>query len=221
MQGEMKPCSRSQAAFKMRNEAMPDHIIILGAGGHAKVVTDIVLSSGNTVVGFLDDKATGKVLGFPVLGTLEDLSKYEGRCSFVIGIGDNKIRKQIAARYSVHWHTAIHPSAVIARDVVIGEGTVIMAGTIINPSTAVGKHCIINTGAVIEHDNMIADYAHISPNATLCGTVSVGESTHIGAGAVIKNNISICGGCVVGAGAVVVNNINKAGLYIGVPAKMR
>lgn len=198
---------------------MSNDVVILGAGGHAKVVADIILSTGNTIVGFLDDKNTGMVFGFPVLGTFADISKYKDSCSFIIGIGSNKIRKQIAGRYSIHWFTAIHSSANIARDVVIGEGTVIMAGSIINPSTTVGKHCIINTGAVIEHDNKIADYAHISPNATLCGTVSVGELTHIGAGAIIKNNINVCGNCIVGAGAVITRDIAISGVYFGVPAK--
>lgn len=197
---------------------MPNNIVILGAGGHAKVIADIVLSCGDSIIGFLDDSATGSVMGYPILGTLRDISAFKDKCSFTIGIGNNSVRKQIAESNNVNWHTAVHPSAVLAREVSIGEGTVIMAGAIINTSARIGMHCIINTGVVVEHDNHIGDYAHISPNATLCGTVSIGNLTHIGAGAVVKNNISICDNCIIGAGAVVVNNLLDAATYVGLPA---
>ena len=199
---------------------MSDGIIILGAGGHAKVIADIVLSRGEKLIGFLDDNASGEVLGYPILGKIADSTRYAESCSFIIGIGSNETRKRIAETYKLNWHTAAHPRAVIARDVHIGEGTVVMAGAVINPSSVIGRHCIINTSAVVEHDNNIGDYTHISPHATLCGTVSVGERTHIGAGATVKNNISICSGCVIGAGAVVVKDVAISGTYIGVPAKM-
>ena len=198
---------------------MTDGIIILGAGGHAKVVADIVLSCGEKLFGFLDDNEVGDVLGFPILGTLKDITKYQAKGSFVIGIGDNQTRKNIVERYALNWYTAIHPKAIIARDVIIGEGSVVMAGAVINPSARIGKHCIINTAAVVEHDNAIGDYAHISPNATLCGSVSIGALTHIGAGAVVKNNTAVCNDCKVGAGAAVVNDIIDSGTYAGVPSK--
>ena len=200
---------------------MSDGVIILGAGGHAKVIADIILSRGENLVGFLDDNATGAVLGYPILGTLADIAKYQDECSFIIGIGNNQTRKGIAERSNVNWHTAIHPSAIIARDIMIGDGSVVMAGAIINPSVSIGRHCIINTATTIEHDNVLDDFVHISPNATLCGTVHIGSSSHIGAGTVITNNTSICEGCIVGAGAVVVNDLNQRGLYVGVPAIMK
>jgi len=198
---------------------MQADVIILGAGGHAKVIADIILKAGDHLVGFLDDFKTGEILGLPILGKFNDILKFSNNYSFIIGIGSNQIRKQLAEKYYVSWYTAIHPSAIIANDVIIGVGTTIMAGAIINPSTVIGNHCIINTGAVVEHDNIIANYVHISPNATLCGTVSIGEKAHIGAGATIKNNTSICNDCIIGAGAVVLQNIVKTGVYAGVPAK--
>lgn len=198
---------------------MPDKIIIIGASGHSKVIADIVLSSGNALVGFLDDNVTGTVMGFPVLGMLADIIKYQDNYSFIIGIGNNHTRKIIAEKHDVIWSTAIHPSAILARDVCIGAGAVVMAGAIVNPSATIGKHCIINTGAVLEHDNTLGDYVHISPHATLCGTVNIENLTHIGAGAVIKNNIGICENCIIGAGAVVVRDITEPGTYIGAPAR--
>ena len=203
---------------------MSDKVIIIGAGGHGKVIADIVISNGNTVKGFLDDRDDvqgGTVLGFPVLGKLADYKKYSD-CEFVIAVGNPQIRKNIAESMEVKWHTAIHPRASVSQlGTSLGEGTVVMANAVINPCAKTGKHCIINTGAVVEHDNVLGDYVHISPNATLAGTVTVGDSTHIGAGACVKNNISITAGCTVGAGSVVVRDITQSGIYIGVPARRK
>lgn len=196
-------------------------VVIIGAGGHGKVIAEAIMANGDQVVGFLDDNITGTVFNLPVLGDIKKSMELKQECSFVIGIGDNDTRRTVAEKYPLPWYTVIHPSASIASDVCIGEGTVIMRGVNINVSTSIGKHCIINTGAVVEHDNQIADYVHISPNATLCGTVNVTEGTHIGAGAVIKNNIIISEKCIVGAGAVVVNDINSPGIYIGIPARRK
>lgn len=199
---------------------MLNDVIILGAGGHAKVIADIVLSSGDRLLGFLDDNQTDSVLGYPVLGTIRENDKFQPTAKFVIGIGSNYIRKELSEKYQLSWLTAIHPNAIIGRDVTIGEGTVVMAGAIINPSSIIGKHCIINTGAIVEHDNRIGDYVHISPNATLCGNVRIGAMTHIGAGATIRNNITICSDCTIGVGAVTIKNINEVGIYTGIPANL-
>lgn len=195
-------------------------VVIIGASGHAKVIADVILKYGDELFGFLDDNTElpDTIIGYPYLGTTSDYKKYMDECSFIIGIGNNHIRKKIAESMDVNWYTAVHPSAQISMDTSIGEGTVVMANATINTSAHVGKHCIINTAAVIEHDNVIGDYVHISPNATLCGTVDIGDLTHIGAGATVKNNISVCGNVVVGAGGIVVSNITGEGVYIGVPA---
>lgn len=199
---------------------MSKEVIVIGAGGHGKVIADIIIKSGDRVIGFLDDGCTEKnILGYPILGKTEDCLKYKDK-EFFIAIGNNAVRKKISEKYNMlKFYTAIHPSAVIAMDVEIGEGSCVMAGVVINTSSEIGRHCIINTGAVIEHDNMIGDYVHVSPNATSCGTVKIGNSTHIGAGAVIKNNITIANDIVLGCGSVVVDNITETGTYIGVPAR--
>ena len=193
-------------------------IVIIGAGGHAKVIADIIQKSGETLVGFLDDNANGTVLGHQILGTLNDIKKYKD-CMFIIGIGDVFIRKTIAENYQLNWYTAIHASACIGGEVEIGEGSVVMARAVINSSSTIGKHCIINTSSIVEHDNNIGDYAHLAPGSTLCGTVRVGSMAHIGAGATVKNNITICSHSIIGAGAVVVKDITEPGIYVGVPAK--
>ena len=204
---------------------MSRKVVIIGAGGHAKVIADIIIKSGDEVVGFLDDnieKDTIAIDNYKVIGKTEDCLKLKENKElyFIIAIGNNFTRKDIAEKYNLNYYTAIHPTAVIGMQVQIEEGTVIMANTCINTNTKIGKHCIINTGAIDEHDNIIDDYVHISPNATLCGTVIVGEGTHIGAGSVIKNNITITNNCIIGAGAIVVKNIEESGIYVGIPAKL-
>ncbi len=196
-------------------------VVIIGASGQAKVIADIVIKSGDELMGFLDDNTDlpDRIVGYPYLGVTSQYYKYANDCSFIIGIGNNSIRRRIAESIDVNWYTAIHPSAQIAIDTTIGEGTVIMANAVVNTSAVIGKHCIINTGSIIEHDNRIGNYVHISPNASLCGTVSVGDLTHIGAGATVKNNISVCGNVVVGAGGVLIRNIDESGTYVGVPVK--
>ena len=161
-------------------------VVILGAGGHAHVVADIVKAEGNKVVAFLDDNLNQPDCSGPI----SDHKKYAG-LEFIIGIGDSKIRETLS-KLNLKWHTAIHPSAIISDSVIIGEGTVVMPNAVINARSLIGKHCIINTGAIVEHDNRIGDYSHISVGAKLGGTVSIGKCCLIGIGSTIKNNTLVC-----------------------------
>ena len=200
---------------------MSKSVVIIGASGHGKVIADIVLKSGDKVIGFLDDGIEkGKlIVGFEVLGKISDYKNYSD-CEFVIAIGNPYIREKIADVLPVEWYTAIHPNAVISSlDVEIGEGTVVMANAVINSSAKIGRHCIINTGAIVEHDNILSDYVHLSPNVALAGMVSVGKSTHIGTGACTKQVVNIASNCIIGAGSVIVRDISESGTYIGVPAR--
>lgn len=198
-----------------------EDVIIIGAGGHARVVADIVSSMGDRVLGFLDDRpdAAG-AYGIPVLGKVDDYIHYP-HARFLIGIGSSAVRQKLDQRLSgVRWHTAIHPRAVISPlGTSIGEGTVVMANTVIDPGAKIGRHCILNSGSIVEHDDTIGDYVHISVGAKLAGTVTVGDHTWVGIGAVISNDITVCGGCMLGAGTVVVKNIEDPGTYVGVPAR--
>jgi sugar O-acyltransferase (sialic acid O-acetyltransferase NeuD family) len=200
---------------------MSERLIIIGAGGHGKVVSDIALKCGYSDICFVDDKAVGDCMGYPIIGKCEELyAMNDGNTEFVIAVGNNATRKHIAEAYNLKWVTLIHPSAQIGSNVTIGAGTVVMANAVINACASIGKHCIVNSGAVVEHDNVLGDYVHISPRAALGGAVAVGAETHIGIGATVRNNIEICGKCMIGAGAVVVDNIVDNGVYVGVPAKM-
>lgn len=199
---------------------MSASVIVIGGGGHAKVVIDCIRSAGDTVIGVLDDAIeTGTcILGCPVLGRLDEWEQYKEH-KFIIAIGSNAVRRSISARLDADWYTAIHPSAIVSSFAVIGDGSVVMPNAVINASAAVGKHCIINTAAVIEHDCSIGDFSHISPAAALAGNVRIGEAAHIGIGACIRNNISVCDGVTVGAGAALVQSITDKGIYVGVPAR--
>jgi len=196
--------------------------IVIGAGGHGAVVADILLKRGFSVIGFLDDgiKAGTEILGANVLGKVDCCADYPG-AMFIIGIGDNAIRKKIAETYPLEYGSAIHPSAIIGNQSKIGRGTVLMAGAIVNPRTVVGAHCIVNTASSLDHDNSIGDFVHVSPGVVLGGDVSIGSGTHVGIGAVVRNGISICSGTVIGAGAAVVKDIIAPGVYVGIPAKLK
>ena len=200
---------------------MHKRVVIFGAGGHAKVIADIVLKSGDEVVGFLDDniECGRRWQEIEVVGNLMKFRDFL-HCQFIIGIGNNHIRRRLVEELpDLDYYTAIHPRAVLANDISIGKGSAVMASAIINTSTKVGEHCIINTGAIIEHDNFIGDFVHISPNTVLSGNVSVGKYTHVGTGASVRNNIRIAENCVIGVGGIVVKNIEKEGIYVGVPVK--
>lgn len=189
-------------------------LTIIGASGHGRVVADIARLNGYDVIEFLDDDENLKFCGeYPVVGNTT--KEIEG--NVFVAIGNAEIRKRLSK--DQHVITLIHPDAVVAAGVEIGEGTVVMAGAVINPGVSIGKGCIINTCSSVDHDCFIGDYVHVSVGAHLCGTVSVRNNTWIGAGSIVSNNISICGNCMIGAGAVVVKNIEEEGNYIGVPAK--
>lgn len=198
------------------------NVIIIGTGGHAKVIADVVQKSGDNLVGFLDGiTPEGDFLGYPVLGTDEDYVKFL-ECRFIIAIGNSKVRERIAKNMKdARWYTAIHPSAVVSEiQTSIGEGSMVCANAVVNPCATIGKHCIINTSACVEHDNIIKDFSHISVGSKLAGHVTIGKHTWVGIGATVINDIEICDDCYIGAGAVVVKNINFSGTYVGVPAKL-
>lgn len=192
-------------------------VIVIGAGGHGKVAADIVGLSGDELIGFLDDKPPESLKGFNIIGNTDDIGKWSDCCYFV-AVGNAKIRKEIMNN-NVTWYTAIHPTAVIANNVKIGEGSLFAANSVVNPGAKIGRGCIVNTAATVDHDCILEDFVHISPGVHLCGAVKVGSETWIGAGACVVNNIEICSGCIIGAGAVVVKNISIAGTYVGVPAR--
>lgn len=199
-------------------------LLIIGAGGHGRVVADVALKMNRwQEIKFLDDDDHLKSsMGFKVIGkssiALSLIEKYD----IFIAIGHNETREKIYRQIKAVGGaipTLIHPSATIGIQVEIGEGSVVMAGAVVNCGSTIGKACIINTAATIDHDGIVGDNVHISPGVHIAGNVSIGKSAWIGVGAIVSNNVKITEGTIIGAGAVVVKDIRYAGTYIGVPAR--
>lgn len=196
-------------------------IVIIGASGHGKVVADIAKNIGYENITFLDDGKTGAVGKYEIIGSSEMVDSLEA--DFFVAIGNAQVRKRIMQQLEEKGKclpVLVHPSAVVAEDSTIGYGTAVMAGAVINSGVTIGKGSIVNTCASIDHDCIVGDYNHVSVGAHIAGTVTVGDNVWIGAGATVSNNVTICTGAMIGAGAVVVKDIDKAGTYIGVPARL-
>jgi len=200
-------------------------LIIIGAGGHGRVIADIAQKLGvYETISFLDDGDAKETMGLPIVGKTFDVEKYVNAGDIFVAIGNSKVRRDFIERLlamGAKVPTLIHPSAIIGACVEIGVGTAIMAGAVINPCSKIGKGVIINTCSSIDHDCIIGDYCHIAVGVHVAGTVSLGKNVWLGAGATIKNNVNVCEDCMIGAGAVVVKDITESGTYIGVPAKMK
>ena len=192
---------------------------LFGASGHAKVILDILKTTGVVAKGFYDDDPLKKDLcSIPVVGNADNFNAEHIPC--IVSIGNNKIRESIVKRIAIEdYATAIHANTTISDSVKIGKGTVVMAGVTINADTILGSHVIVNTAASVDHDCILEDYCHIAPNSTLCGGITIGEGTLVGAGAVIIPSIKIGKWAVVGAGAVVVKDVPDFTTVVGNPAR--
>lgn len=197
-------------------------LVILGAVGYAKVVVDIAEQCGYTDILFLDDNESIKSCkGFPVVGKISVAKDYRD-ADFFVAIGNPITRERIMEKLEeegLHIATLVHPNAVVAKGVIVGIGTVIMAGAVINPDSKIGRGCIIDTVASVDHDDVVEDFVHVAVGSHLAGMVHIGKRTWVGAGAIVSNDVSICSDCMIGAGTVVIRNIDVAGTYVGVPAR--
>lgn len=200
-----------------------DDIIMIGAGGHAKVVinTLIQLNIGIKCIYDDDNEKWGQSLcGVEIAGPISDLI-YSVKRRAVMAIGDNQTRKKFANRFENYdWITVIHPRATVHPSVCIGEGTVVFAGAVIQPDTIIGNHCIVNTNASIDHDCIVEDYAHIGPGSCLAGNVKVGEGAFFGIGSVAIMGSAIGRWSTVGAGAAVIHDIPDNVTAVGLPARV-
>ena len=205
-----------------------EKLVVFGAGGHAKVVIDIIEQQGSyEIAGLLDDdirRKGSRFFGYTVLGTradLPDLRWAELRLA-IVAIGDNAGRAAVAALLAQQgWQfaTAVHPCASIGRGVEIAPGCVVMAGCVVNADARLGAHAIINTGATIDHDCRIEDAVHIAPGCHLCGGVSVGRHSFLGAGTTVTPGVRIGNKVIVGAGSTVIRDIGDEAKVSGVPAR--
>lgn len=208
---------------------MKNKLLIIGGGGHSKVVIDCIKDSPYIPIGIIENNREligKKVCNIPIIGIDDDLDYY-----FSVGIshaiialghvGNYALRNTILDKiekigYSLA--TICHKSSIISSEANIGEGTLVCAGAIINPDTKIGKNCILNTGAILEHDSVLGDNVHLAPKSVVAGGVSIGENSFIGMGSNIIQGITIGKNCIIGAGSVVIHNIPDNTKVVGVPA---
>ncbi|MGE0281732.1 MAG: acetyltransferase [Rhizobiaceae bacterium] len=198
-------------------------MLILGYGGHGRVVGDAAAECGYDKIGFLDDRAD--IQGQDeILGPFSCVNDLVGLWSEAIAaVGDGRLRLKLFGdleRAGFSTPNIIHPSAVLSRQARLGRGIFVAAGVVINTGATIGNAAIINTGACIDHDCRIGDGAHIAPGASLSGNVHVGERSWIGTGSSVRQSVTIVDDVVVGVGSAVVSDLTVPGTYIGVPARL-
>ena len=203
-------------------------IVVIGGGGHAKVLMSLLKKPGWKILGYTDERDRGAILGALYLGgdaVLPGLLSAHQHCSGVIGLG--KIDAS-AARVGLHRElcalgfdspVVVSPCAVLNEEVELGAGTAVFDGAVVNSGTVAGSICILNTNSTVEHDCRLGDNVHVAPGATVCGSVVIGNDCMIGAGATIAQGVAVCAGSLIGAGAIVVADIDIPGVYVGNPAR--
>lgn len=210
---------------------MRPKLILWGASGHALTVADIVSLCGEyELTGFIEDSdyddSPGEFCGLPLFRGRHHLDRLyrDGVRFMIMAFGNCRSRllmAELVREKGFSLAQAVHPSAVIARGVKIGEGTVIAAGAVVNPAATIGSNVIINTSASVDHEVFIADGVHICPGVCLAGRVRVEEAAWVGVGSSVSDRVTIGAGAFIGAGSVVVDDIPPFSLAYGVPAKVK
>lgn len=205
-----------------------DEIVVIGGGGHAKVVISVLRKLCYCIFGYTDLKDHGLVLGVPYLGADRELAALAAgpkKLNAVLAVGQlglGEIRYELWMRLplsSLSFPLIVSPRAIVNEGVSGGEGAVVMDGAVINSGATIGRGVIVNTNSTVEHDVVLEDWVHVAPGATISGGVTVGRFSMIGAGATIIEGIKIAVGCMVGAGATVVHHLTEPGVYVGSPAR--
>jgi len=202
-------------------------ILVVGAGGHGKVVAEAVLATGRWArVAFLDDRspALTEVLGLPVLGRLADAPSHRGEfADAVVAIGHCRTRLRVLAELASMGFARpviVHPAAWVSPTAALGEGTVVFAQVAVNACARLGVGCIANTGSSIDHDAVLGDGVHVCPGARLAGEVVVGDATWLGIGCSVIQRVRVGADVTVGAGAAVVRDLPDGVTALGVPARV-
>ena len=201
-------------------------LILVGGGGHCKAVIDIAESAGYQILGILDRKENVgmDVLGYRIIGEDKDIPQYVDKADYLITVGfvtNPSLRIKLYNKVKDaggHLATIVSPTAYVARDTSIGEGTIIMHKAIVCVGSKIGRNCIINTMADVDHCAVIGDFSHLSANVLVAGDAKVGERCFCGIGSVISSGVSVASDVILGAGTLVVKDINEPGVYVGHPS---
>jgi sugar O-acyltransferase (sialic acid O-acetyltransferase NeuD family) len=195
------------------------HILLYGAGGHAKVVMECIQSQGNMVSGVFDDKeGLESFFGVHALGHYKpELYPSE---QLIISIGHNGVRQKIATTIAHPFGVAVHASSTVSPTALIGAGSMVLHGAIVQADARIGRHVIVNTRAVVEHDVQVGDFVHLGPGSVLCGLTSIGEGTLVGANAVVAPLVKVGKWCQISAGSSVLEDIPDYSLVMGVPGRV-
>lgn len=203
--------------LQWKNLQAMHNYVIYGAGGHAKVVADALLSDGKAIYTFIDNNRTGQYLDITLN---KDLSDLDFQYDSIIAIGDNATRKRLSLSYQAKYGTVKHSSAFISNSVLVEEGSVVLHQSVIQIGSRIGKHVIINTNASVDHDCLIEDFVHIAPGSTLCGNIKIGAGTLVGAGSTIIPNITIGKWGIIGAGSVIIKDVPDYAVVVGNPGRI-
>jgi UDP-perosamine 4-acetyltransferase len=222
---------RPQSQTILQNAQSLEEIVVIGGGGHAKVVISILRKLGRyNILGYTDRNDHGAVLGVSFLGTDRELTALAAGAKTLaaaigvgqVGLGQGRCELWTSLKAeasALSFPSIVSPDAIVNEEVSVGEGAVVMDGAVVNGGTSIGRGAIVNTNSAVEHDVTLGDWVHVGPGATISGGVTVGRSSMIGAGATVIEGIKIEAGCMVGAGAVVVRDLTEAGVYVGSPAR--
>lgn len=204
-------------------------IIVLCAGGHSKVLINILLDCNEEIIGIVDQdpaKHGSQLLGIPVIGDDQLVMTHApDAIRLVNGLGSAHSlnpRRALFEKFSAagyRFASVIHPAAIISREVTLGEGVQLMAGVTLQPGVSIGSDTIINTGATADHDCHIGAHTHVAPGAVICGNVHLGNEVHLGSGSTIIQNIRIGDGALIAAGSVVTCDLPDGSRVAGIPAK--
>ncbi len=201
-------------------------VIIVGAGGHAKVIVDMLQKNGEfEVVGFIDRAGAEGFWNIPVLGTDETVGRVcrEMAIKYVfVALGSGKLREKVTEKVlaeGLQLINVVSSYAIVSDRARLGKGVAVMPGAVINADVEIGDGCIINTNASVDHDGKIGDYTHIAPGSTVSGYVSIGRQCLLGTGCRVIDRITIGDDTIVGSGAAVIRNIESGSVAVGVPAK--
>jgi UDP-perosamine 4-acetyltransferase len=214
-----------------QSQSRREQIVVIGGGGHAKVIIAILRkSNAYDVIGYTDHKDHGAVLGIPFLGSDRELNSRASetkQLAAVLGVGQvglgearrkiwNTLRSEVPF---LRFPRIVTPDAIVNEEVAIADGAVIFDGAVVSSGAHIGCGAIVNTHSTLEHDVILGDWVHVAPGATISGGANIGQFSMIGAGATVIEGISIAAACMIGAGAVVVNDLKESGVYVGCPAR--